>query len=97
MTAGEIATRHQVSSRDISHTASIISDRTAFDFDETKSRISEVAKNADIQFILTPAEYAAHVYFWCSYDLSGAEPGMTDGNVFDIEKNAHEVYQTIFP
>lgn len=80
---------------DIIQAASYISDRTAFDFIETKSRISDIAKNADLQDVLTAAELAGHTYFWCVYDLAGAEPG--DANIFDIEQRAIKSYRTMFP
>lgn len=93
--AGNISSGVDANKFDILETALYISDRTAFDFIETKSRISEIAKNADLLNVLTPAELAGHTYFWCIYDKLDAEPG--DNDVFEIERNATKRYQTIFP
>jgi hypothetical protein len=95
LAAGSIASRPDVNAFDIIEAALYISDRTAFDFTETKSRISEVAKNADLLNVLTPAELAGHTYFWCAYDKLDVEPGNT--TVFEIERNAIKRYQTMFP
>lgn len=93
--AGSISSEPTTNVFDIIQAASYISDRTAFDFIETKGRISEIAKNADLQNVLTPAELAGHTYFWCVYDKVGGEPG--DKDIFDIERKAIESYQTMFP
>lgn len=93
--AGNISSNSHTTAFDVLESASYISDRTAFDFTETKSRISDIAKNIDLLNVLTTAEFAGHTYFWCVYDLAGAEPGIDD--IFDIERNAIEIYQTMFP
>lgn len=92
-TAGVFASNPNIRSPDVEATATYISDRTAFDFSETKSRMSDIARNASL-LTLTPAEFAGHTYFWCVYDLLEAEPGTKD--VFDIEKNSIKLYQTMF-
>ena len=93
--AGSLSSGTTSNKYDILETATYISDRTAFDFSKTKSRITEIAKNADLLIALTPAELAGHTYFWCIYDELDAEPG--DNTVFEIERNAIKRYQTMFP
>lgn len=78
---------------EVENTITYISDRTAFDFSETKSRMSDIARNASL-LTLTPAEFAGHTYFWCVYDLLEAEPGTKE--VFEIETNSIKKYQTMF-
>lgn len=78
---------------DVEDSTTYISDRTAFDFSETKSRMSDIAKNASL-LTLTPAEFAGHTYFWCVYDLIGAEPGTDD--IFEIETTSIEQYRIMF-
>lgn len=91
--AGAFASNPDIRHFDVELTSAYISDRTAFDFSETKSRMSDIARNASL-LTLTPAEFAGHTYFWCVYDLLGAEPGTKD--VFDIEKNSIKLFQTMF-
>lgn len=91
--AGVLMSEPDVRHFDVETATTYISDRTAFDFFETKSRMSDIAKNAS-QTMLTPAEFAGHTYFWCVYDLVGAEPGTKD--VFDIESISIKLFQTMF-
>lgn len=91
--AGVFMTEPDVHGVDVAPVAKYISDRTAFDFSKTKSRMSDIAKNASL-ILLTPAEFAGHTYFWCVYDTLGAEPGTDD--LFDIEKTSIKMFQTMF-
>lgn len=93
--AGSISSGIDANAFDIIESALYISDRTAFDFIETKSRISEIAKNADLLNVLTAAELAGHTYFWCVYDKMSGEPG--NNQMFEIERSAIRRYQTMFP
>ena len=91
--AGVLMSGPDIQHFDVESATTYISDRTAFDFSETKSRMGDIAKNASLTS-LTPAEFAGHTYFWCVYDLVDIDPGTED--VFDIERRSIEVFQTMF-
>lgn len=95
LVAGTIASNSNTPANELSSFARYISQKTAFDLSETKGRINELARNAGSLKVLTPAELAAHTYFWCVYDELDVEPG--DTKLFDIERKAFKRYQTMFP
>lgn len=91
--AGVFASNPDIRQADVESSTTYISDRTAFDFSETKSRMSDIAKNASL-LMLKPAELAGHTYFWCVYDLIGAEPGTQ--TIFEIETTSIDQYRIMF-
>lgn len=91
--AGAVSSNPDIRHFDVDLTAKYISDRTAFDFSITESKMGDIARNASL-LTLTPAEFAGHTYFWCVYDMLEAEPGTKD--VFEIEKNSIKLFQTMF-
>lgn len=75
---------------DLKAEASIIATKTAFEYNLTKSKIFEVARDPKIAS-LTPAEFAGFHFFWCVYDLEQIQFG---ADAFTYQRKAIDLYHT---
>ena len=73
----------------VSNTARTVSQATAFNYSQTKSRMLGIRDDPAIQF-LTPAEFAAKSFFWCLYDIRKFPYGM---DVFHVQTSMEAAYQ----